>query len=88
MFASQVFIGLKTIFDQDITRIHCHFLLIYDGIGAAFLQSLGSKLVTIERATFQCEKDTALRTVAAIGRDAGMLLIELIELFNVHNDEL
>jgi hypothetical protein len=29
-----------------------------------------------------------LRTVAAIGRDAGMLLIKLIELFNVHNDEL
>ena len=51
---------------------------IDNGIGAAFLQGCGGKLVAIEGLSFEGEEDGALGTVAAVGSDDGMLLKNVV----------
>ena len=84
VFASQVFVGLQTIINQQDTLVCLIFLLVDNRIGATLLEGLQGKLVAIERGTFQGQKYTTFRTVARIGSDARVLLIQLIELFDVH----
>ena len=84
VFASQVFVGLQTIINQQDTLVSLVFLLVDNRIGATLLEGLQGKLVAIERGTFQGQKYTTFRTVARIGSDARVLLIQLIELFDVH----
>jgi hypothetical protein len=39
---------------------------------------LQGELVAVERLAFEGEEDASLRTITAVCRDAGMLLIELV----------
>ena len=55
-----------------------------DGVGAAFLECCQCKLVAVERCPSQSQEDAALRTVARIGSDARVLLVEFIDFFDVH----
>lgn len=76
MLAGQLLEGHKGIVDKDIAAIAVDsiFLLVDNGVVAAFLQGHGSKLVAVERRTFQGDEDTALGTVAAVGGHYRMLL--------------
>ena len=96
MLAGQVFESLQTVVDEDNPLLiprggrslpsgRLGGGLIHDGVGTTFLQRLESELVAIKRLTLQGKKDAALRAVARVGSDAGMLLIELIKFLYFHN---
>jgi hypothetical protein len=78
MLTGQVLIGLQTILNKDKTAILGHLRIVYDGVGATFLKCSFGILITIEFLAFECEEDTAFGAVAAIRRDARMLLIEFV----------
>ena len=73
-----------------IITVHCqlstlHYLRLVDNrIRASLLQCLNSKLVSIKRFAFQSEEDTTLRTITAIGGDAGVLLVKFIKFLYIH----
>ena len=43
------------------------------------------EFVAVERLAFEGEEDASLRTVTTVGRDARMLLIELVEFLDIHH---
>lgn len=64
--------------DVPLVALHTIFLLVDNGVAAAFLQGSGSKLVTVERGAFERDEDTAFGAVAAVGRHHGVLAIKFI----------
>jgi hypothetical protein len=80
---------LQTVIDQYELRVERRGLsvgggFIHDGISAAFLQSLYSELITIERLTFQGKEDTTLGAVSRVGGNTWMLLVKFIKFLNIH----
>ena len=67
--------GGSKLYTLRSTLLNC---LVHDGIGAALLQGLQRKLVTVERVALESQEDAARGAVAAVGCDARMLLIELV----------
>ena len=50
----------------------------YEGLKHINLEIEQGEFVAIKRLAFQGEKDAPLRTVTAVGRDAGVLLIQFV----------
>ena len=70
MIGSEFLQGSEYIANQD------HFIgglisnLIDYGILSSFFEGFGSKGISVERSTFQCEINTTFGNIAGIGRDA------------------
>ena len=73
--------GGEAIFYEDIALIALLGILLFvnNHIGTAFLQSHVGKLVAIKRCALQSQEDAALWTVAAIGGNHRVRLVNLIE---------
>ena len=87
MLASQVLEGLQAVVHSYNPRkeeggrrkeITLGDVFVNDGVGTSFLQSLDGKSISVERLPSECEEDASFRTVAAVGSDTGMLLVELV----------
>ena len=59
-------------------------LVIDNGDGTTLVEGLVGKLVAVKRFAFQGNENTALRTLAAIGSDDRMLLVDFVKFFAVH----
>ena len=53
-------------------------VFVNDSVGTTLVEGLLRKLVAVERLAFQGDEDAPLGAVAAVGRDDGVLLIELV----------
>ena len=80
MLAGQVLERLQAVVDENESFVYgCkQVLIVDDGIGTSLLEGLQGELVAVERLAFEGEEDASLRTITAVCRDAGMLLIELV----------
>ena len=67
--------------------VGCRKLNVFvdDGVGTAFLKGLEGELVAVELVAAEGQEDAARWAVAAVGGDAGVLLVELVEFFDIHN---
>jgi hypothetical protein len=52
--------------------------VVHDGVGTSLLEGLEGELVAVEGLALQGEEDAPLRAVAAVCRDAGVLLVEFV----------
>ena len=88
MLTCQILEGLEAILDknQPVISIGDNRRIIDNCIRTPLFEGLHGKLVTIKRLAFQCEEDTPLRTVTAVGRDTRMLLVKFIKRFNFHDN--
>ena len=84
MLARQVLESLQRVIDHNHLVARDFQRAVDDGVGAALLKGSSGKLVAVKRFAFQRQKDTPCRTVAAVGSDARVLLIELVEFLNCH----
>ena len=78
MLAGQVLVGLQAVFHKYEALVGGVFLFVYDGQCTSFLQGLCGELVSIEGVALQGQEDTADGAVAAIRRNARMLLVQSI----------
>ena len=89
MFTRQILVGLQRVRDKNhllVTMIGIIYLLIAnDGNSTAFIKSLAGKLIAVKRIALQGNKNAALGTVAAVGGDGRMLLIDCVKFFAIHN---
>ena len=88
MLAGQGLEGLQAIVNEDeaflILCIMCALCIVHNGVGTALFEGGDCEFVTVESLAFKGEEDGALGAVAAVSRDAGMLLIESIKFLDIH----
>ena len=95
VLACNIFKSLQAVvYQYQLRRVSSrHIFIIYvfvvnDGVGAALLKRLYSELITIERRTFECNKDTSLGTITTVSGYTWMFLIKTIERFYIHNSKV
>ena len=61
-----------------------HLLIADDGHSTTLVKRLCCKLVAVKQVALQCDENAAFRTVAAVGGDDGMLLVDSVKFLAVH----
>ena len=88
VLACKCLIGVQTVVYEDISVVLLVFNLIYYGVCAALFKCRLGELIAVERCAFQREEYASCRAVPAVGRNAGVLLVNLVQFFYVHNHYL